>query len=592
MSSNKILILEDKVQRRIPGYDHVFSFGYNPIADSFTHHYLSETELDRIYDEEFKATIQFLDNDSLKTIFSYRGVYLLWCFKKALFEFSYFIKHRYETFKQVLNHFSTSDFYLSNADEIFEFPSLYTILKNSKLNGNPHVHFSTFDHSSHPEERSTKSTFLNLIWPSVIQFGDFKNAETAIFSDYEKSKNVLSKISALKPVLLTNSKAPRTLLRAVQNKSSLFQFVSNGTQSYSDRTQCLIKQIKELKLFEHFELGELDGQDLLQNELEHLFRTFLPKLFFEIDQMHRFFQNASKLRNILIDEDVSITKNAFCQIAKQYNVKSYLECHGALGHQIGLIPLTADIIFMWGRAQKDKLAQWGCPEEKIVVTGCTKYAPYQSLNDDKVRLEICKQLNLDPNKKIILIGFNSTRINRGQFVLEAKVKQNADSILSAVHSILDEHPDYQAILKVHPGDDHIESYQQWGKLSPNANKRVIEIFDSLLLAKASDLLVVYASTYAVDGFALDRPVICFDDDSWKLLSEFKKYSIFSYTNRADELKSLIPNLLSNNDWRSKFWQDARKNCLNENGKQAADIITDYMTEPHTLPSELAYERSK
>jgi len=91
-----------------------------------------------------------------------------------------------------------------------------------------------------------------------------------------------------------------------------------------------------------------------------------------------------------------------------------------------------------------------------------------------------------------------------------------------------------------------------------------------LLAKAADFLIVYQSTYAVDGFALGKPVISLWDDS-NFFDEFKPYKVFTEVKSAKELREAILKFL-NGFVPPANWQEARRACLNENGEDPDRFI--------------------
>lgn len=574
----KVLILERKGAEKVSGYDHVFSFCFNP-CDSSTKDYVSPKFNELMYQQEYDSIFNYLEPLKEAADFSYRGANLLWCFKKMLFEFAYFVRHRYETFKLVMTKHAGSDFYLEQESNFFQYPALARILEASPLSKSSNHHFFSELTTSDAIKQAERKTPWERCWPSLLKFRDLSRVKIVLFSDFEKSKSILKKTRSLGCVIFLNSKSPRTLLRAFMNRAAIFQtsFDDKNCQSHAKQVQEFTSRIYQNRLFTNYKISDLSAEPLLQKELERLFSSHLPKLFYEIDQMHCFFLEAKSLKSALLDEDVSPTKNAFCQVARQYHVRSFVECHGALGHKIGLLPLTANKIFMWGNAQKAKLAKWGCPEEQIIVSGCSRYDYYQQLKEGAVRNKVARQFGFDPKHKIVLLGFISTTINRGRFIFEDSVNQHIADTLAAMFELCRQEPTIQILLKVHPGDENLTYFSHWIRASDLGGRViVIDRYDPLLLAKAADLLVIYASTYAVEGFALGKPVICLYDESWQLLEEFRKFPVFTYVNDSKQLQTTIPKLLHN--WRSSSvtLQKARQECLNETNGKPEDLIVHHL----------------
>lgn len=574
-----VFVFEDAGWHKFLSYDHVFSFCSNP-ADSHTQDYMSEADIELLGEEEFQCMMNYLQNRQFENAFVYRGVDLLWCFKKSFFEFVYSVRYHYETFKKLIEKHKSGHFYLANRDEFFQYPSLARIIQASPLRQYSNIHIIEDDVELGAKEVRKCGSVRRIPWPSFLFVGKFNQCRTAIFSDYEKSKNVLSKVKDQGCVLFSNSRAPRTALRAIKNKAALYQiaYPAKVASFYQGKAEAFLMSLREQRFFSDYRLGELDGGMLLEAETTRLFRTSLPRLLFEIDHLHKFFREVTALRSVLLDEDVNPSKNACCQVARQYRVASFVEMHGALGDKKGVLPLTADQIFVWGRAQRDKLVGWGCPEDRVVVSGSSRYGPYQRLDTKKVRNEVAKRYRLDPSQTIMLIGFLSTTINRGRLVFEDKIHRNICSALDVVGDIVSHIRSVQVLIKVHPGDKNVTFFMEWiHKKALGQRVVVVEKYDPLLLAKAADFLVVYASTYAVDGFALGKPVVCLHDDQWHLLEEFRRFPVFYYAHNQEQLRDVVLRLIRNEQVRIGSWREARGECLNENKMDPADIITSYLT---------------
>ncbi len=577
----KVLILEGKIEQKVLGYDHTFSFCSN-LADSFPQDYATETEIEATYDQEFELMVHYLRHPETKEAFSYRDVDLLWCFKKTVIEFSFYIRWRYDILKKIMAKFPTAQFYLEKSDEISQYPSLEKVIQSSPLKGNPNIY--TFEKQKVRFENTlAKQIFVHQSpFPNVVKIGKLNASKICIFSDYEKSKSILRKTKSEGCVLFSNAKSPKTLLRAIVNQTAFYQSAYDPKKRggiYQEKTEAFVGSLDKSKLFSNFAMGELRGEELLKAEVVRLFKSTLPRLLFEIDHMHRFFSEATSLRSVLLDEDVSASKSAFCQAARRYGILSAVECHGALARKNGILPLTADLVFVWGRAQKNKLISWGCPEEQIMVSGCSRYNQYQKMDTQHVRNKIAKQFGFDPNGKIVLLAFPSTTINRGRWFWEDQINKNIFATLKALAESLSEIDSMQLLIKVHPGDERLAHYKEWVVKQRESFKNRVNIayqFDPLLLAKAANFLIVYMSTYAVEGFALDKPVIYLFSDEDRMLNEIRCLDVFFYPRNDGELKATIRQLIQNSAIKPGQWEEAKKEYLNEGCDQAEDIIAPYL----------------
>lgn len=487
---------------------------------------LTHEEDTRIYDEVYTQLTTALKNLQHRSPFQYRGVDLIWCLKRELFFYAYRASLKYEILKR------------DNQ-------------KDSAI-------------LIHPP------SFLKKKRGTSLRSGPWKKAKVVIFSDYEKTKSIIN-LFQKKVVYYSNSFSPRLYLVSLIKSFPFYQTASAGRrfETCAEMSHHYIELLQHKPLFgENAMTGDLQMEPLLRPKIEQLFKDLLPRLLFEIDEAHRFFQRASELRTALLDEDMTPFKNAFCQVARHYDVRSFVECHGALGHKIGFLPLTADHIFVWGETQKEKMIRWGCPEKQILISGCSRYGPYQKMKLKEAKKKVVKKLGLDPAKKIILFAFTPMKgIN--PFSIE-KTKGIIDEALNVVEHF----PKFQFIIKVHPGDDYFPYYENWRRHHPYSNRIfVVERYDPLLLAKAADLLVVYNSTYAVDGFALRKPVICLYDTATTMIDEFRKFTVFHYVDNSESLLKTIQTLIDEPYVQPS--PEAFRSLLNE-GEDPEKIIASFL----------------
>lgn len=558
-----IRILEEKTGARSDGFDHIFSFSSNP-ADSFPHDYINQKEVQLIYDETYSKLCDVLESNQFKEQFTYQGVYLLWCFRKELFNHIYSLILRYETFKRVLDQNQGALFQLvDNSNQI----GLTDIIKANPPTPSHVLLIENQNKSSNKIEPDP--AVESRLWRHVFKLGNIKKSEVAVFSDFQRSKTVITYLKSRNPVLFLNCPSPRIILKAILNRLPFFQIAFNSKHkcSYQRKAEAFLKLWSERRIFKNVFFREMNYDRFLHQKMADLLSKNLPGLLFEIDRMNQFFNEAQSLRSVLLDEDIDAGKNAFCQIARKFGVPSFVELHGALCDKHGFLPLTADYLFVWGQAQKSKLISWGCPPEKILVSGCSRYSFYQQMDAQKVKKTVAKKLGIDYHEKIVLVAF--VPISRWNSIFEERMQQ----IISETLDVISEFA-HQArfIIKVHPADENIARYETWLKKN-NLKGRVLIIkkFDPLLLAKAADLLIVYRSTYSVDGFALDKPVICLYDHSDLTLSEFRPFSIFYYSNDKNTLRQLCHHLLRESVAKPGRWEEAKIQCLNE-GVSPGEII--------------------
>ncbi len=569
----KALILEERVSDRAADYDHVFSFSSNP-ADSFPEDYITQSEINEIYDQTYEEVCSRLA--SAFNHLQYRKVSLLTCFRKPIFLHTFYARAFAVIFQRVRLKNQSCDFYLKNSTHEKNWSYLSQILEQQDSLGPIHI---IYDNSGNHSIKHDPGHRLKLFGPSKVSFGNLRSCRVAFFSDYEKSKAVLQRLHGNDCILFSTTVSARTLMRAFKHHTALFQVQTNSMEHSRRNAVCesYISEWLASNPFSNLMLNDFSGIKFIVQKVAELLREGLPKLLCEIDAMFNFFIKAHSLESALLDEDVSPAKNAFCQIARMFGIQTYVECHGALGGRHGLVPITADHIFVWGNAQKRRLLQWGCKNEEVIVSGRSQYESYKILDKDKVKRKIFKRFNLHPDKRTGLLAMPTLGAS-WFFFFENKMKRITLEALDLVYDLV-KLQDMQFIIKLHPVDPSINFYSDWvNRHSLTKKVVVIKSYDPLLLAKASDFMIAYGSTtYAIDGFALGLPVICLDSDMESYYEELKPYSIFRFVNNRRELEKAIADLNV-----GKLGPDpetlnlARRECLNENGLPPDEIIASYL----------------
>ena len=129
------------------------------------------------------------------------------------------------------------------------------------------------------------------------------------------------------------------------------------------------------------------------------------------------------------------------------------------------------------------------------------------------------------------------------------------------------------IIKLHPADQRKGFYEAWvvaNKLRRHVS--VVQKYDPLILARGVDFLIVHRSTYAVDGFALNKRVICYRSESDRLLEEFKRFGVFHFASSKRDLWNTVNSFVENRGITLEHSKEAKEECLNENGFNPEDLI--------------------
>jgi hypothetical protein len=155
-----------------------------------------------------------------------------------------------------------------------------------------------------------------------------------------------------------------------------------------------------------------------------------------------------------------------------------------------------DKTVVYGQYDKDILTKLSAyPEDSVVVTGSPRYdIIYQA---DKIydKNKICKQLNLDQSKKMILWTTQTHGL---------PIDEN-DKNISAVYNAVKSLKNVQLVIKLHPAEDQKASlYTKDKSFEPVIIGRNA---DTLALIFTCDLLIARYSTTVMEAVALNKPVI-------------------------------------------------------------------------------------
>lgn len=205
-----------------------------------------------------------------------------------------------------------------------------------------------------------------------------------------------------------------------------------------------------------------------------------------------------------------------------------------------------DIHCVMNKIVKNQLMNFGIVENKIFVTGQPAFDylidPVIKRQDD----EIYREFNLSSNKKIIVwIADNSKVLTKTYFDEIAK--------------IIKKFKEYQFIIKMHPGEENIEKFENLSK-NDNKNTFLIHRCNNKELIHIGDLFLVGVSTMGLEISRAGKNMICLNyDNLWENLFKENankyRYDILNLgllVKENDELSNVISNMLKNDKIRNHF----------------------------------------
>ncbi|OGW84524.1 MAG: hypothetical protein A3C35_02510 [Omnitrophica bacterium RIFCSPHIGHO2_02_FULL_46_11] len=571
---NIFIAERQEIQTAPSGTDKIISVFYQSEVDYF-YDFFDAEQYETLYYDLDDAIDRFLLENKTEKAFLYRDISLLQCFRLSLFLHLLNVEILQRTFRCLATSRPHAFFHI----EEHGFNSYASYLSQIVPGACPDLFSRVVTIPAQTAKSRTspsvKSLFKNLLWPSRVHKWGVQNPQVLVYSDYYRTSAVMKRLGITNCVYYTCFPEPKLFFTSVRDGFAYVQNVFSESKKTAGETfaptidRPLVSETAFSK-FHHL-------RSIAEEALNSFFKTELPALLFQIDCAHELFPKKPSLQSVLLDEDLSPHKNALCQVAQKFNKKCYVEAHGALGDKYGYLPLTADHMFVWGKAQKNKLVQWGCPPDRLIVAGCSKYAAYQTKNDRAIREQFCKTNGFTSERRIVSF-FPFPSLDPRLFSNKI-LHDRIESILKILET-----EDIQLCIKLHPGEVHKGFYYSWAKKNSAKIKiAVIQKADPLLLVKASDFLIVHDSTIAVDGFAMGKPVIFFPVFpepiySNSSVSELYKYGVFYCPNNDEEFRKTLKVLIKNPQipTMEPNWNRMRLDCLNEGGPLPEEIMSRHL----------------
>ncbi|MDS0526641.1 hypothetical protein NNC19_13195 [Clostridium sp. SHJSY1] len=313
--------------------------------------------------------------------------------------------------------------------------------------------------------------------------------------------------------------------------SNMYKLANNksktviGNKSYLLEISRINKKLKMVmgneKIASHFnDLIQGDEYSLkwFENHFIKIMRSELIGLELYRKSLEDYFQD-NNVKNILLPSDSHAISRLVCQVAKKYNILTYVLQHGSIG-ELAFTPIYADYFLAWGKQAEDYLVSKGESKDKIVIVGNVKYEAnkfYTNSSSKPFKME----------KILWTINNVADDINRNLFnVLEEVLEENGESTL---------------ILKLHPGESNKDWFYDLVNHSDYASRITIcdRTFNTLTLIEESDLVVITQSTTGLESMMLKRPVCLYKDSRIPNIIPYEEFdSVIKFTNKEDFLNNL------------------------------------------------------
>ncbi len=248
--------------------------------------------------------------------------------------------------------------------------------------------------------------------------------------------------------------------------------------------------------------------NLLRGKLEFLFHSLFPALIRLREKMGTFLTEA-KVSAVLVEEDACVFNKTLVRTASLLKIPSLVVQHGFAVLQVGFYPLSASKFAAYGEAAKHRLMEWGISEHRITLTGNVLH---DKITDDiPSRENFCRELGLDPNRKIVLLGMFPYRdYSAADFPEVESGPANYFRLIETALKAVENLNDIQLIIKLHPRDSKFQECSEFLKKFPAVRAVTAQRGASVKYAANCDVLVTVLSTLLIDTLPFKKPMIVVD----------------------------------------------------------------------------------
>jgi CDP-glycerol glycerophosphotransferase (TagB/SpsB family) len=232
--------------------------------------------------------------------------------------------------------------------------------------------------------------------------------------------------------------------------------------------------------------------------------------------------------------------------------EGYIYTKDEITHDDGVTPYCPipDKTAVYGPYCKNVLTKVSVyPEDSVVITGQPRYDFLYRIDEIFDKETICKDLDLNPNKGIIVLATQGFQPKYGYPDYDRQ-------LLDAVFNSMNDFPDIQLVIKLHPVED---GELQRKMIAERKLKNVLIIKNELYeILSVCDILMSINSTVAIEATILDKPVIIVnlaDIPDWM---PYVESGVARGVYRKGDLTPAIKDVLENSEVREKLKENRKK----------------------------------
>ena len=391
-----------------------------------------------------------------------------------------------------------------------------------------------------------------------------KKKKILIYTDYkEKALNIeLSKDNQFQVYLL---KFKPTFKDIINNIKSILGSPLSGLSIYLNyyKSKKLLKEenllIKEYvnkwkRLFK--EVSNSESFTYKNYNIWPIVKTFILSNIFlkfqvyikNISRIHRLLKK-ERINFLIFHTDVTEVSKIFALVANQLNIPSMVIQHGITGHHIGFLPLSANIIAVWGKISKEFLEKQNLNSDRIIITGSSRYDKYICLKKNenlkkKKKNYVYSQFGIDKNKKLIVFTTNHGDFNI-RLASSSLNQKEVMEMFDCVFKVFNDMKNSFLIIKLHPSDPNMHIPKKLINNLKIENAIVLKNFNTKNLITASDCIITKYSTTGLEAILLEKPIIVLNLSGSKEIIPYSKYNVAYRATNYRELIECINNAIKN-----------------------------------------------
>ncbi|MFX1507339.1 MAG: CDP-glycerol glycerophosphotransferase family protein [Promethearchaeota archaeon] len=301
---------------------------------------------------------------------------------------------------------------------------------------------------------------------------------------------------------------------------------------------------RKLLLNEDLTFSDVNFASIMKERLLWFIKAYIPLGLRWKAQFDTFISKMNPKVMLFIDEFYTLGRALTLSCKSQKDVLSTALQHGfftkfTIGtlreekkgtrDEIEPIILTADLTCVYGSTYQKILIEEGYDKNNTAISGNPGYDQVSDMMNYYKEEEILNQLNLSIERKTIVFG------------TQPAFYETAIHPLRTLIEVIQNHPNYQLIIKVHPRDK-IKRYQQLieGSRIPISIVKDINIF---AVIRICDLFLTQYSTTIIDALAFNKPVAIFNFNEKLNPLSFLQMQAITELKNPKMIIELIPKIL-------------------------------------------------